>query len=151
MAETEHEKKEEFIHEKSSSSQMGIMDSAGGLGVYCPVSWRVQCRYSRDLEFTVVGDGEIPEELRNTIEQKKTSPFKLTYSDDQGLYIVTGYGEQESGGYSIVVEELYLTENSIVFDTELRGPESAESTGSEKSYPYIVVKTEVLENPVVFQ
>ena len=32
----------------------------------------------RDLEFTVVGDGEIPEELRNTIEQKKTSPFKLT-------------------------------------------------------------------------
>lgn len=102
----------------------------------------------RDLEFTVVGDGEIPEELRNTIEQKKASPFKLTYSDDQGLYIVTGYGEQESGGYSIVVEELYLTENSIVFDTELRGPESA---GSEKSYPYIVVKTEVLENPVVFQ
>ena len=105
----------------------------------------------RDLEFTVVGDGEIPEELRNTIEQKKTSPFKLTYSDDQGLYIVTGYGEQESGGYSVVVEELYLTENSIVFDTELRGPESAESAGSEKSYPYIVVKTEVLENPVVFQ
>ncbi len=49
------------------------------------------------------------------------------------------------------MEELYLTENSIVFDTELRGPESAESAGSEKSYPYIVVKTEVLENPVVFQ
>ncbi len=107
--------------------------------------------YLHLIEFSGSTLPEIPEELRNTIEQKKTSPFKLTYSDDQGLYIVTGYGEQESGGYSIVVEELYLTENSIVFDTELRGPESAESAGSEKSYPYIVVKTEVLENPVVFQ
>lgn len=105
----------------------------------------------RDLEFTVVGDGELPKELMGTIEQKKASPFKLTYSDDQGLYIVTGYGEQESGGYSIVVEELYLTENSIVFDTELRGPESGAGGGNEKSYPYIVVKTEVLEQPVVFQ
>lgn len=105
----------------------------------------------RDLEFTVVGDGELPAELMGTIEQKKASPFKLTYSDDQGLYIVTGYGEQESGGYSIVVEELYLTDNSIVFDTELRGPESGESGGNEKSYPYIVIKTEVLEQPVVFQ
>ena len=105
----------------------------------------------RDLEFTVVGDGELPSELMGTIEQKKASPFKLTYSDDQGLYIVTGYGEQESVGYSIVVEELYLTENSIVFDTELRGPEGGESGGNEKSYPYIVIKTEVLEQPVVFQ
>lgn len=105
----------------------------------------------RDLEFTVVGDSEVPQELMSTIDQKKANPFKLTYSDDQGLYIVTGYGEQESGGYSIVVEELYLTENSIVFDTELRGPESGESGGNEKSYPYIVVKTEVLDNPVVFQ
>lgn len=105
----------------------------------------------RDLEFTVVGDSEVPAELMSTIEQKKANPFKLTYSDDQGLYIVTGYGEQESGGYSIVVDELYLTENAIVFDTELHGPESGENIGSEKSYPYIVVKTEVLENPVVFQ
>lgn len=105
----------------------------------------------RDLDFTVVGDSEVPQELMSTIDQKKANPFKLTYSDDQGLYIVTGYGEQESGGYSIVVEELYLTENSIVFDTELRGPESGESGGNEKSYPYIVVKTEVLDNPVVFQ
>lgn len=105
----------------------------------------------RDLEFTVVGDTEVPAELMSTIEGKKTNPFKLTYSDDQGLYIVVGYGEQPSGGYSIVVDELYLTENSIVIDTELHGPENGENGGNEKSYPYLVVKTEVLENPVVFQ
>lgn len=105
----------------------------------------------RDLEFTVVGDAEVPLELKQIIEEKKTSPFKLTYSNDQNLYIVVGYGEQATGGYSIAVEDLYLTENSIVIDTELIGPEKGSTPGPEVSYPYIVVKTEFLENPVVFQ
>lgn len=105
----------------------------------------------RDLEFTVVGEAELPEELKNLVEEKKAAPFKLTYSNDQGLYIALGYGEQATGGYSISVEELYLTENSIVIDTELKGPEKGETVGVEKSYPYIVVQTEYLENPVIFQ
>lgn len=105
----------------------------------------------RDLEFTVVGEADLPEELKNLVEEKKTAPFKLTYSNDQGLYIALGYGEQVTGGYSISVEELYLTENSIVIDTELMGPEKGETVGVEKSYPYIVVQTEYLENPVIFQ
>ncbi len=105
----------------------------------------------RDLEFTVVGEADLPEELKNLVEEKKAAPFKLTYSNDQGLYIALGYGEQATGGYSISVEELYLTENSIVIDTELKGPEKGETVGVEKSYPYIVVQTEYLENPVIFQ
>lgn len=105
----------------------------------------------RDLEFTVVGEGDLPEELKNLVEEKKAAPFKLTYSNDQGLYIAVGYGEQATGGYSISVRELYLTENSIVIDTELTGPEKGETVGVEKSYPYIVIRTEYLENPVIFQ
>ncbi len=105
----------------------------------------------RDLEFTVVGEADLPEELKNLVMEKKAAPFKLTYSNDQGLYIVVGYGEQATGGYSISVNELYLTENSIVIDTELKGPEKGEDVGAEKSYPYIAAKTEYLENPVIFQ
>ncbi|NBH33739.1 protease complex subunit PrcB family protein [Clostridiaceae bacterium] len=105
----------------------------------------------RDLESTVVGEAELPGELKSLVDEKKTAPFKLTYSNDQGLYIAVGYGEQPTGGYSISVRELYLTENSIVFDTELLGPEKGETVGVEKSYPFLVVKTEYLENPVIFQ
>ena len=105
----------------------------------------------RDLEFTVVGESDLPEELKNLIMEKKAAPFKLTYSNDQGLYIVVGYGEQPTGGYSIEVAELYLTEHAIVIDTELEGPEKGEPTGVEKSYPYVVVRTEYLEEPVIFQ
>lgn len=105
----------------------------------------------RDLSFTVVGESEVPADLMATIQTKQTDPFKLTYSDDQNLYIVVGYGQQQSGGYSISVNALYLTENSVVIDTELKGPETGENGGTEKSSPYVVVKTELLENPVVFQ
>lgn len=104
----------------------------------------------RDLEFTVVGEADEPEELKKIIAEKKMESFKLTYSNDQGLYIAVGYGKQPTGGFSISVNKLYLTDNSIVFDSELLGPEKADTQGTE-SFPYIVVKTEYLENPVVFQ
>lgn len=105
----------------------------------------------RDLEFTVVGEVDIPEELKQIMAEKISQPFKLTFSDEQNLYIVVGYGPQSTGGYSITVKELYLTDNSIVIDTELLGPEKGENPAPETSYPYIVVKTENLENPVIFQ
>ena len=103
------------------------------------------------LEFTVMSENELPEELKQMVQEKQTAPFKLTYSDDQNLYIAVGYGEQTGGGYSIAVKSLYLTDNSIVYDTELLGPENGEEAGEEKSYPYIVVRTEFLEEPVIFE
>lgn len=65
---------------------------------------------------------DIPEELQNDIEEKKAADFKMTYKDSEFLYIVRGYGEQETGGYSICIRDLYLTSNAIIFDTELIGP-----------------------------
>ena len=105
----------------------------------------------RDLDFTVAGNMDIPEELKKLIVEKQQQPFKLTYSDDQNLFIAVGYGVQPTGGYSISVNDLYLTENYVVINTELKGPEKGENAGTEQSFPYIVIKTEFLENPVVFQ
>ena len=105
----------------------------------------------RDLEFSVVTEAEAPEELRALIGEKKMQPFKLTYSDEANLFIVVGYGPQETGGYSIRAQELYLTDNSIVVKTELLGPEKGETAAAERSYPVIILKTELLEEPVTFQ
>lgn len=105
----------------------------------------------KDLEFTVVERAAIPEELAKLIAEKEKTPFKLTYNDGQSLYVAVGYGEQETGGYSIQVKSFYLGENAIYIDTELIGPSKEEQKGTEKSSPYIVIKTEFLEEPVVFQ
>ena len=105
----------------------------------------------RDLDFTVVEDKSIPQELAKLIEEKKLNEFRLTYTDDDSLYLVTGFGEQETGGYSISVNDCYLTETSIVFDTSLLGPSKEETVQQKPSYPYIVVKTEKREEPVIFK
>ena len=115
--------------------------------------YRLDCdqKTAGQLDFTVAGDLDVPDELKKLIAEKQQQPFKLTYSDEQNLYIAVGYGVQPTGGYSISVNELYLTDNSIVINTELKGPEKGENAGTEQSFPYIVIKTEYLENPVVFQ
>lgn len=105
----------------------------------------------KDLEFQVVERAEIPEELAKLIAEKERTPFKLTYNDGKSLFIAIGYGEQQTGGYSIQVKELYLGDNAIYVDTELIGPSKEEQKGTEKSMPYIVLKTEFMEEPVVFE
>lgn len=107
----------------------------------------------KDLEFTVLAEDNMPEELKTIIDEKKENAFKVTYQDNGFLYICIGYGEQVSGGYSITVNALYLTENAIYADTTLLGPDPADAVSAKKnapSYPYIVIKTEFVDKPVVF-
>lgn len=105
----------------------------------------------RDVEFTVIDQSEIPQELLSTMEEKKKEGFKLTYADENNLYLAVGYGEQKTGGYSIAVDECYLTENAIYFGTTLTGPEKGEKINQVSSYPCIVVKMESIDEPVVFE
>lgn len=103
-----------------------------------------------DLDYTVVEKEKIPEELLSQIEEKQEADFKLTYENGDDLYIVRGYGEQETGGYSIAVNAVYLTTNSVCFQTTLLGPGEAEEKSKAPSYPYIVVKIENQDKNVVF-
>ena len=108
-------------------------------------------RKIQDLEFSVVGENEIPQALTELIAKKREKSFKLTYADGKDMYIVIGEGPQTGGGYSVVVKELYLTDNSVVIRTELLGPEKGEASGTDQSYPVLIVKTAYMEEPVVFQ
>ena len=105
----------------------------------------------RDLDFTVLSEEKIPEQLAAIIGEKKAAPFQITYTDNANLYICIGYGEQETGGYSIAVNELYLTDANICVSTSLLGPEAADKDNRTPSYPYIVIKTEYLEQTVTFE
>ena len=99
----------------------------------------------------MTGEKDIPAGLQDMIAKKREKPFKLTYADGQDMYIVIGEGPQQGGGYSVSVLELYLTDNSVVIRTELTGPEKGEASGTELSYPVLIVKTQYREEPVVFR
>ena len=105
----------------------------------------------RDLEYTVIAEDNIPQELLAKIEERKEDTFKLTFEDQGFLYICVGYGTQQTGGYSIAVNDLYETANAIYIDTNLIGPSPEEKSKQVASYPSVVVKMEFLEKPVVFE
>lgn len=104
----------------------------------------------RDLEFTVLDKQDIPDEFGEAIEKNKSTPFCLTYADQGILYIAQGYGAQPKTGYSVVVTELYETEEAVYFHTNLLGPEKGEETKEITTFPYVVVKLESIEKPVIF-
>lgn len=73
----------------------------------------------------------------------------MTYQSEKELFLIKGYGQQMSGGYSIQVEELGVTSQAIFFKTKLIGPSDTKITLSPPSYPYIVVKMAYRKEPVI--
>ena len=104
----------------------------------------------KDLEFTVTKEEELPEALRQQIEEKKEGDFRFTYSDNEYLYVARGYGIQETGGYSIAVEECSMSEDAIYVDTTLIGPAHKKDVERIESYPFIVLKIEQTDKEVHF-
>ncbi len=117
----------------------------------CSLSKEKSSEKISDVDFTVVEDIDIPEEVKTVIEERKTNPFQVAYVTGDATYIMVGYGEQATGGYSITVDELYLTEDGVHVKTTLLGPDKDVTVDANTSYPYIVLKTEVTEEDVKFE
>ena len=105
----------------------------------------------RDLDALILSEEVLPTDVKQIIEGKKAQPFQFTYSDKKNLYICIGYGKQDRGGYSIALNELYLTDAEVVVSTTLLGPSADEQAKKTATYPYIVIQTELVEQPVVFE
>lgn len=103
----------------------------------------------KDVDFTVVGEDQQPDSLKDIIAEKYADPFQISYTLGEDLYIAIGYGEQSSGGYSISVNAFYETEDTLVIDTTLIGPGKAENVTSMPTRPYIVVKTENIADKMI--
>ena len=58
------------------------------------------------VEYTVLGEDQIPDEIRKVVDVKKQEEFQMTYQEEDMLYLLQGYGIQSSGGYSIRVEKV---------------------------------------------
>lgn len=102
------------------------------------------------LAYTVVETAELPSSAQEMIQEKKDRDFQMTYQKGDMVYLIRGYGKKMSGGYSIQVAELSVSSTAVFFKTRLIGPEKENQSGAP-SYPYIAVKTEYREEPVIFE
>lgn len=126
-----------------------ILCLAAGLFSGCAAR-REETEKIRDLEFTILNKEDIPGELKERIENKKEKPFRLTYADQEHLYIAEGYGTKPTSGYSVEVNALYETEDSVCFCTRLLGPEYGEEVTEASTWPYVAVQLETTEKDVRF-
>lgn len=102
-------------------------------------------------EYTVMKEEDFPEKVKELIAKNKENEFQMTYQDAGYLYLMKGYGKQQTGGYSIQIEDLSLWENAVHLQTVLLGPKDGETLKDEPSYPCLVVKMKYREEPVIFE
>lgn len=124
---------------------------AGGVFCGCGQTSSRQKQEEIECDYTVVATRDCPEEFLKNLEEKKINPFQMTYQDGTYLYMAVGYGEQKTGGYSILVEKLTETKDKIFLNTELRGPSKEENVLEKPSFPYVVIKMENKSKEVVFE
>ncbi len=113
------------------------------------------------LEYTVCDETKLPDELANIIEEKKNGVFKLSYVNNDAMYIAIGYGAHNRQNLSVIVDDVYKTDNAIYVETNLYTKDEIESNelstdsdavkaGTPSMYPYIVIKCDKYDLPVVF-
>lgn len=111
-------------------------------------------RERQEINFTVCSREMLPEELYTIIEEKKEKVCKFTYVNGSYMYIVVCYGEKDRENLNVVVNDLFMTDNAIYIDTTLRtdkaSSQDSQVVGELSMYPYIVLRCEKYDVPVVF-
>lgn len=77
----------------------------------------------KSAAFQLMSEREIPEELKEWMEQEKAHPFMLTYAVEQDIYAARSYGPQNKTGYQIKVDAVLEGEKTVRIQTSLLGPE----------------------------
>lgn len=104
---------------------------------------------AQELDYEIVAEEEIPEEMKAVIEEKKAQGFQITFEEKDTLYIGQGYGEKDQEGYEILVDQCQYSDDFVYFHTILNGPRE-ETKEKGQSYPYLVVRCEVSGKEVIF-
>ncbi|HIR14928.1 MAG TPA: protease complex subunit PrcB family protein [Candidatus Choladousia intestinavium] len=104
-----------------------------------------------EVDFEVVPKEELPAPLAEAVEENKKDEIRMTYMDGEDLYLVRGYGEQATGGYSISVLECSEDEEKVYLDTRLLGPENPDEISRDPSYPYLALRIDMRDKEVVIQ
>ena len=121
------------------------------------------------LEYTLLEEEDIPQEINEEIQRYKRKGCKNSYICNEKLYILVCYGEQTVPGYVVEITDIYESSNRIFVKTTLKGAvimegETKEGAlkkiiGNDKAkqkhdenelYPYIVIRVDRSDKGIVF-
>lgn len=91
------------------------------------------------------------EEIKEAGKKEMWISYADTGKEETYLYVVRGYGTQQTTGYSIEVNACYETVDTVVIRTTLQGPEKKEKIHKKRTYPYIVIKMPYTEKQIIYE
>jgi len=121
------------------------------LGLLCSCNSMDRKTKGTEYSFAVVSAKDIPEELLRQINDQKQNPFQMSFLDENYLYVAVGYGEQNTGGYSIQVDSITDDGEKLQFVSHLIGPKEEENVRKKVSFPFIVIKMEKMDRDIIYQ
>lgn len=104
-----------------------------------------------DVSYEVVEYHNLNKYVREIYNENLSESNRLSYLDNEYLYLIICYGAVPTTGYTIDVKEIYETANTIIVDTTLIGPSKADTVSEEVFYPAIVIKIKATDKPVIFK
>lgn len=101
------------------------------------------------VKYEIVEEADIPDDMKEEIEQKKEKPFRIVYREPEALYIGEGYGKKDCRGYCVEWVECAVAEEALYIETTLHGP-GGDGVACESEYAYSVIKMEENGKPIMF-
>lgn len=105
---------------------------------------------AQDLAYEIVTGSDVPHKVNEKIYKAKEKGFGFAYRDGDAMYIIFGFGKQNTGGYSIQVLAVKENENAVIIEAKLVAPQPEEVIAASPSYPYMILKTANVEKDVQF-
>ena len=102
-------------------------------------------------EYTVMKEEDFPEKVKELIAQNQETEFQMTYQDAGYLYLLKGYGKQETRRIQHTDLRFIPVGKRHSFADCAYRPRDGEELKEEPSYPCLVVKMKYREEPVIFE
>jgi hypothetical protein len=102
-----------------------------------------------EMAYTVMDMEQLPAQLTELIEANRQKEIRMSYTSGEDLYLIRGYGEQQSSGCRIEVLECSQSEDDILLETQLIGPDkSGQETGDDSTCPVLVLRIDSSEKEI---
>ena len=105
---------------------------------------------AQDVVYEIVTGSDVPHKVNEKIYKAKEKSFGFSYRDGDSMYVVFGFGRQNTGGYSIEVVAVKENEEAIIVEAKMVAPAPEEVISTSPSYPYMILKMANVEKDVQF-
>ncbi len=127
-----------------------LMLLAMGCVCGCGISKATDDSERTAVDFTVVRQDDLPAKVSELAAARRQEAYEMSYRYEGALYLMKGYGIQDTGGYSIQVEYVEENDEELHVKTRLVGPQNRSEQSAVVSCPQIVVKVEDRDKKIIF-